>query len=55
VARAIEWSRGLRSGERRAALDRRDAHEDRDYDSFADAVLSDAAPAFHGVPFVAVA
>ena len=54
VARAIEWSRGLRAGERRAALDRRDAHEDRDYDSFADAVLSDAAPAFHGVPFVAV-
>jgi hypothetical protein len=54
VARAIEWSRGLRAGERRAALDRRDAREDRDYDNFADAVLTDAAPAFHGVPFVSV-
>jgi hypothetical protein len=55
VARAIEWSRGLRSADRRAALDRRDAAEDRDYDNFADAVLSDAAPAFHGVPFISVA
>ena len=55
VARAIEWSRGLRAAERRAALDRRDAGADRDYDNFADDVLSDAAPAFHGVPFVAMA
>ncbi|MGB6431181.1 MAG: hypothetical protein WBF06_11380 [Candidatus Acidiferrales bacterium] len=54
VARAIEWSRGLRAGERRAALDRRDAREDRDYDSFADALLSDTGRAFHGAPFVSV-
>jgi hypothetical protein len=38
----------------REALYRREAARDRDYDSWADTLLSDAGPAFHGVPHVVV-
>jgi hypothetical protein len=55
VARAIEFSRGKRPAERRAAILRREDAAEREYDAYADAVLSDAAPAFHGAPFVNVA
>jgi hypothetical protein len=38
----------------REALYRREAARDRAYDSFAETLLSDAGPAFHGVPHVTV-
>ena len=41
VARAIEFSRGLRNVDRKHALAQRTAKEEKDYDSFADTVLSD--------------
>ncbi|MGO9642027.1 MAG: hypothetical protein ACLP1Y_12070 [Candidatus Acidiferrales bacterium] len=55
VARAIEFGRGKRPAERRAAILRREDAAEREYDAYADAVLSDAAPAFHGLPFVTAA
>jgi hypothetical protein len=43
------------SGRRsREALYRREAARDRAYDSFADTLLSDSGPAFHGVPHATV-
>jgi hypothetical protein len=46
---------GLPAGRQgREALYRREAARDRDYDSWADTLLSDAGPAFHGVPHVSV-
>ncbi len=45
-------SPGARQG--REALYRREAARDRDYDSWADTLLSDAGPAFHGVPHAVV-
>jgi len=54
IARAIEFGRGVPPHRRREALADRALREEHAYDAFADAVLSDAAPAFHGVPQVAV-
>lgn len=46
---------GLPAGSQgREALYRREAARDRDYDSWADTLLSDAGPAFHGVPHAVV-
>jgi hypothetical protein len=55
VARAIETSREVPRGKRREALETRARREDRGYDSFADAVLTDACPAFGGAAHVSVA
>ncbi len=54
IARVIEHCRGLPAWRRKRALEERDARAERDYDAFADAVLADALPAFHGLPFVTV-
>ena len=54
VARAIECSRRVSSGQRRAAILNRDRREEREYDSWALDLLDDAVHAFHQQPFVAV-
>ncbi len=54
IARAIEAGMSVRSADRRAAIRRREERRERDWESFADDVLSDGMPAFHGVPFVNV-
>lgn len=54
VARAIEFSRGLRASDRRRAIEERVRRDARAYDSFADSALSEAGRAFHGVPHIAV-
>jgi hypothetical protein len=54
IARAIEVSRDLPRTRRKEALDDRSQREDREYDSFADAVLTDACPAFGGAEHVSV-
>jgi hypothetical protein len=48
VARMIEASRHAPRVKRREALDERTRREDREYDTFADALLSDAGPAVRG-------
>jgi hypothetical protein len=48
VARLIEASRHAPRVKRREALDERTRREDREYDTFADALLSDAGPAVRG-------
>jgi len=50
VARLIEASRHAPRVKRREALAERVRREEREYDAFADALLSDAGPAFHGLP-----
>lgn len=55
IARAIEFSRGSRSTQRKAAIFKREAKEDSDYDSWAYDMLDDACPAFNSRPFVSVA
>jgi hypothetical protein len=54
IARAIETSRNAPHARKREALDERSRREDRDYDSFADTVLTDACPAFGGAAHVGV-
>lgn len=54
VARMIERSRNYRSGEKKAAIGRREAKAESDYDSWAYDVLDDAVPAFSKQPFVTV-
>ena len=44
---------GSRASERRGAIAAREARRERNWDRDADDVLDDAAPAFHGAPFVA--
>ncbi len=52
VARAVEFCRGVPPRVRREALERRMAREERAFDHYADMVLGDTGPAFHGLPFV---
>jgi hypothetical protein len=52
LVRAIEFSRALPAGQRRRALQDREAKKDADYESWAYAKLDDAVPAFHSQPFV---
>lgn len=52
VVRAIEWTRRLPHGTARAAITRREAAREREWERTADDVLDDAVPAFHGQPFV---
>ena len=54
IARAIEAGRHTGAARRREAIAEREAKSERDYDSYADAVLSDAFPALHSQPFVTV-
>jgi len=55
IARAIEAGRGVSAGERREAVMRREERQEREYDGWAWDVLDSGVPAFHGLPFVAVA
>jgi hypothetical protein len=55
IVRAIEWSRRQPRRERRGAIAAREARRARDWDRDADALLDDAAPAFHGASFVGAA
>jgi hypothetical protein len=55
LSRMIEASRGVAPQSKRASLDRRESRNDARYDAWADAVLGEATPAFHGAPCVAVA
>src|SRR5579859_2335839 len=55
IARAIEFSRGVRSSERRAAIFRREAKEDLQYENWAYDVMDDGVRAFGARPFVTVA
>src|SRR5487761_541217 len=52
IVRAVEFARARAAQEHRAALERREEHRAREWESHADAVLDDAGRAFHGVPFV---
>lgn len=54
IAYAIQYGNAFSDRERRAAIDNRVKRDDQAYDSFADSVLSDAGPAFHGVPHATV-
>ena len=54
VARLIEACRHATRVKRREALEGRMRREEREYDAFADALLSHAGPAFHGLPRVSV-
>lgn len=51
VVRAIEWTRRLPRGATRAAITRREATREREWERSVDDVLDDAAPAFHGQLF----
>ena len=53
VVRAVEFARLQPAQIHRSALFRREEHQERAWESRADAILTDAAPAFHGAPFVA--
>ncbi|MGB6483244.1 MAG: hypothetical protein WBE86_07130 [Candidatus Acidiferrales bacterium] len=53
IVRAVEFARAQPANEHRAALAQRELRRDRAWDAHADAVFSDASPAFHGAPFVA--
>jgi hypothetical protein len=53
VARAVEYSVTFSPAERKAALQRRMAREEKEYDAYADMVLNDG-PAFGKQPFVTV-
>ncbi len=55
IVRAIEFARSEPAQMHRAALARRQLQRDHDWESHADAVFSDASPAFHGAPFVVTA
>jgi hypothetical protein len=54
IARAIEAGRHVSPGQRRRAIERREEHNERDYDQWAWDVLGSGCPAFHGAPFVSV-
>ena|SRR5579864_3640000 len=54
IIRAIQFARARPSAEHRAALERRELHSQREWNSRADALLDDAVPAFHGSPFIFV-
>lgn len=53
IVRAVEFARAQPVAEHRAALSRRESNREREWESHADALVSDASPAFHGAPFVA--
>lgn len=55
LARMIERSRELPRRAGREAIARREEQADRSFDSWADTMLSDAGPAFHGLPHAEVA
>jgi hypothetical protein len=54
IVRAIECARALPAREHRAALQRREVAHERAWQTRADALLDDAVPAFHDLPFIAV-
>jgi hypothetical protein len=54
LARAIEWARRFPRAKHRGLLYEREARQEREYEEWAYAVMDDAAPALHGVPFVTV-
>lgn len=53
VVRAVEFARTQPTQIHRSAFFRREERREREWESCADAILADAAPAFHGAPFVA--
>lgn len=53
IVRAVEFVRAQPASEHREALWRRETNRERQWDSHADTIVSDASPAFHGAPFVA--
>jgi hypothetical protein len=55
IVRAIEFARARPAQEHRGAVERREARRSREWESRTDALLDDAAPAFHAAPFVTVA
>ncbi len=52
MIQAVEFSRGFRMSERKAALERREAKKDREFERQGFDILDDAVPALHGRPFV---
>ncbi len=52
IARAVEFARAQPTRAHCAALARREMDREHSWDAHADAVFNDAAPAFHGAPFV---
>jgi hypothetical protein len=54
VALAIERGRHTGAAERRAAIEKREQHADREYTDWAWDVLDSGCPAFHGASFVSV-
>lgn len=54
IVRAVEFARKQSPQFHHAALLHREEHREREWESCADAILSDATPAFRGSPFVAV-
>ena len=55
IVRAVEFARMQTRQTHRAALERREVRREREWESHADALLSDASRAFHGAPHIAVA
>ena len=55
IVRVVEFARAQPRELHRAALGRREERREREWELCADAILHDAAPAFHGEPFVATA
>ncbi|MFZ0333140.1 MAG: hypothetical protein WAN10_06195 [Candidatus Acidiferrales bacterium] len=52
IVLAVEFARAQPAAAHRIALARREINRERDWDTHAEAVFSDASPAFHGAPFV---
>lgn len=52
VVRAVGFARAQPAQQHRAALLRREELREREWQAHADAVFSEASPAFHGAPFV---
>ncbi|HKF51029.1 MAG TPA: hypothetical protein VKB26_01850 [Candidatus Acidoferrales bacterium] len=53
IVRAVEFARARPSAEHRAAVAHRENRRENEWESQADAIVSDASPAFHGAPFIA--
>jgi hypothetical protein len=55
IVRAVQWAKQQPRREQGGAIAVREARRDRDWNRGADDILDDAAPAFHGAPFVGCA
>lgn len=52
IIRAVEYCRHLIPADRRKGIEQREAGKEKEEDGFADGVLEEAGPAFHGQPYI---